>query len=248
MLIFFLLQETLHCLHSCLSHSVWLLVPWPARSGSESMSCSKRIEYCGLLSVATTSGIPCHANKDFELLTIKTEMMLTNDDGKMRTGAVAQWLQLTNGHRSLRPLGNFGNFLYPTLPVSFGRDTKSRRSLLFRGSKRSHTGGKCVTCRRHHILPVDNVFTMLITTLQQFISPFVNWYNVIPTSSVMQYLLCSTSTTHTVFLCCSRTSCLGVHYTVPTGQDWPSTPSPRLYLFGSLSPWNCCAPRRLTTK
>ena len=50
----------------------------------------------------------------------------------------------------LRPLGNFGNFLYPTLPVSFGRDTKSRWSLLSgayaRGSKISHTGGKCVTC------------------------------------------------------------------------------------------------------
>ena len=42
----------------------------------------------------------------------------------------------------LRPFGNFGNFLYPTLPVSFGRDTKSRRSLLSgvyaRGSKISH--------------------------------------------------------------------------------------------------------------
>ena len=25
----------------------------------------------------------------------------------------------------LRPLGNFGNFLYPTLPVSFGKDTKT---------------------------------------------------------------------------------------------------------------------------
>ena len=41
-----------------------------------------------------------------------------------------------------RPFGNFGNFLYPTLPVSFGRDTKSRWSLLSgvyaRGSKRSH--------------------------------------------------------------------------------------------------------------
>ena len=24
--------------------------------------------------------------------------------------------------RTLRPIGNFGNFLYPTLPVSFGRD------------------------------------------------------------------------------------------------------------------------------
>ena len=38
----------------------------------------------------------------------------------------------------------------PHLPVSFGRDTKSRWSLLSgvyaRGSKRSHTGCKCVTC------------------------------------------------------------------------------------------------------
>ena len=51
----------------------------------------------------------------------------------------------------LRPFRNFGNFLYLTLPVSFGRDTKSRRSLLSsvyaRGSKIYHTGGKCVTCR-----------------------------------------------------------------------------------------------------
>ena len=42
-------------------------------------------------------------------------------------------------------------FLFtPHLPVSFGRDTKNRWSLLSgvyaRGSKRSHTGGKCVTC------------------------------------------------------------------------------------------------------
>ena len=38
----------------------------------------------------------------------------------------------------------------PHLPVSFRRDTKSRWSLLSgvyaRGSKRSHTGAKCVTC------------------------------------------------------------------------------------------------------
>ena len=58
------------------------------------------------------------------------------------------WQTPTNP--ALRPLGNFGNFLYPTLPVSFGRDTKSRWSLLSgayaRGSKISHTGGKCVTC------------------------------------------------------------------------------------------------------
>ena len=39
-------------------------------------------------------------------------------------------------------LRNFGNSVYPALPVSFGGDTKSRRSLLSgvyaRGSKRSH--------------------------------------------------------------------------------------------------------------
>ena len=38
----------------------------------------------------------------------------------------------------------------PQLPLSFGRDTNSRWSFLSgvyaRGSKRSHTGGKCVTC------------------------------------------------------------------------------------------------------
>ena len=39
-------------------------------------------------------------------------------------------------------LRNFGNSVYPALPVSFGGDTKSRRSLLSgvyaRGSKISH--------------------------------------------------------------------------------------------------------------
>ena len=43
------------------------------------------------------------------------------------------------GKPSLR---NFGNSVYPTLPVSFGGDTKSHRSLLSgvyaRGSERSH--------------------------------------------------------------------------------------------------------------
>ena len=51
----------------------------------------------------------------------------------------------------LLPFQNLGKFVHPTLLVSFGRDTKSRWSLLpgvyARGSKRSHTGGKCVTCR-----------------------------------------------------------------------------------------------------
>ena len=53
-------------------------------------------------------------------------------------------------------LQNLGNFVYPTFPVSFGSDTISCWSLLSgvdaRGSKISHTGGKCVTCCRHHIL------------------------------------------------------------------------------------------------
>ena len=48
--------------------------------------------------------------------------------------------------------------------MSFGRDTKRHRSLLYgvyaRGSKRSHTGGKCVTCRGrwtpHSNLEKDN--------------------------------------------------------------------------------------------
>ena len=54
----------------------------------------------------------------------------------------------SDGGTSLR---NFGNSVYPALPVSFGGDTNSRRSLLSgvyaRESKRSHTGGKCVL---HH--------------------------------------------------------------------------------------------------
>ena len=47
-------------------------------------------------------------------------------------------------------LRNFGNSVYPALPVSFGGDTKNRRSLLSgvyaRGSKRSHQSAlECVT-------------------------------------------------------------------------------------------------------
>ena len=51
-------------------------------------------------------------------------------------------------------LRNFDNSVYPALPVSFGRDTKSCRSLLsgvyVMGSKISHTGGKCGTCGGLH--------------------------------------------------------------------------------------------------
>ena len=50
----------------------------------------------------------------------------------------------------LPPFQNLGNFVHLTLPVSFGRYTKSLWSLLpgvyVRRSKISHTGGKCVTC------------------------------------------------------------------------------------------------------
>ena len=53
-----------------------------------------------------------------------------------------------SGGTSLR---NFGSYVYPALPVSFGEDMKSHRSLLhvvcIRGSNISHTGGKLVTCR-----------------------------------------------------------------------------------------------------
>ena len=39
----------------------------------------------------------------------------------------------------------FGNSIYPTLPLTFGGDSKSRRSVLSgvyaRGTKTSHTGG-----------------------------------------------------------------------------------------------------------
>ena len=59
----------------------------------------------------------------------------------------------------LHPFANYDSCIGPILrlqdclihlPVSFGRDTKSRWSLLSgvygRGSKRSHTRGKCVIC------------------------------------------------------------------------------------------------------
>ena len=68
---------------------------------------------------------------------------------------VTCWCATDNREATVRiPLalhGNFGNFPYPTLAVSFGTDTKSRWSLLAgvyaRGSKIPHTGGKCLTCR-----------------------------------------------------------------------------------------------------
>ena len=74
----------------------------------------------------------------------------------------ARWpsgLECWTGNRTVRgsnptaenfSLRNFGNSVYPALPVSFGGDTKSRRSLLSgvyaRGSKRPHQSAQeCVT-------------------------------------------------------------------------------------------------------
>ena len=65
-----------------------------------------------------------------------------------------RWLALTTGRVRIplrtTSLRNFGNSVYPALPVSFGGDTKSRRSLLSganaRGNKRSHQPAlECVT-------------------------------------------------------------------------------------------------------
>ena len=74
-------------------------------------------------------------------------------------GAVAEWIRALawaddrTGSNPAAPtsLQNFGNPVYPALPVSFGGDgKKSRRSLLSgvyaRGSKRSHQSAlECVT-------------------------------------------------------------------------------------------------------
>ena len=67
-----------------------------------------------------------------------------------RGGAVVEWYSVglsvegTGVQNHLLPFQNLDNFVHPTLLVSFGRDTKSRWSLLpgvyARGSKRSHTG------------------------------------------------------------------------------------------------------------
>ena len=54
------------------------------------------------------------------------------------------------GSKPPPPFRSLANFVYPALPVSFGRDSKSRWSLLSgvyaRGSKRSHAGKWKKTC------------------------------------------------------------------------------------------------------
>ena len=75
-------------------------------------------------------------------------------------GAVPEWVRASTGDRTVDgsstttvanfSLRNFGNSIYPALPVSYGGDSKSRRSLLSgvyaRGSKRPHQSAlECVT-------------------------------------------------------------------------------------------------------
>ena len=73
---------------------------------------------------------------------------------------VAEWVRLerwtgdrvvlSSNPAAATSIRNFGNSVYPALPVSFGGDNKSRRSLLSgvyaTGSKRSHQSAlECVT-------------------------------------------------------------------------------------------------------
>ena len=111
---------------------------------------------------------PANALQSFTLLSCcfrttavgRSSSVLCRPLGGGRVRGLEHWLGLATGqfppagfepqcgkHFSLR---NFGNSVYPALPVSFGVDTKSRRSLLSgvyaRGSKRSHQSAlECVT-------------------------------------------------------------------------------------------------------
>ena len=64
-----------------------------------------------------------------ETLILHSEISLIEHfSNRIGGGGVAQWLERVTDDRvvagsfPLAPLVNFGNFLYPTLPVSFGRD------------------------------------------------------------------------------------------------------------------------------
>ena len=73
---------------------------------------------------------------------------------------MAQWLEPRTGDRGVlkksnpaaaTSLRNFGKSVYPNLPMAIGGDTKIHLSGVFaRGSKISHTGGICITCRGLH--------------------------------------------------------------------------------------------------
>ena len=69
------------------------------------------------------------------------------------------------------PFRYLGNFVHLTLPVFFGRDTKSLWSLLSGvyagGSKRSHIGGKCVTvvCKWKSVVATGRINDLLCNTV-----------------------------------------------------------------------------------
>ena len=79
-----------------------------------------------------------------------------------RVGLATAWSRVRIPLRQLNSLRNFGNSVYPALPVSFGGDTKGRRSLLSgvyaRGSKRSHQSAleMCNLWTPHSSLEKDN--------------------------------------------------------------------------------------------
>ena len=83
--------------------------------------------------------------------------------------AVTQWLDDREAAGSNRTGITWKrcHLLYRTLTVSFGGNAKSLWPLLFdqclcRGSKRSHTGSKCVTCRGINVRYDNNVYTTVI--------------------------------------------------------------------------------------
>ena len=98
-------------------------------------------------------------------------------------------------------LGSFRNFIAATLPVSFGRDMKSRWSLLpvvhVRESKISHTGGKWVTFRGFYL--VNNAYMMLIKN-----SVKVKVYFTLASQGLRISLLSSLSYCHQLHSCPSE--------------------------------------------
>ena len=69
---------------------------------------------------------------------------LPGDKWGLRWSSGRASVEGTGVQNHLLPFQNLGNFVHPTFPVSFGRDTQSRWSFLpgdyARGSKKSHTG------------------------------------------------------------------------------------------------------------
>ena len=107
------------------------------------------------LSWATAFG----GQKGWSPKTGSTVVLTTGNRGARWPSGLERWLGMATGQfwTGVEPhfgknfsLRNFGNSVYPSLPVSFGWDTKSCWSLLSgvyaRGSKRSHQSAlECVT-------------------------------------------------------------------------------------------------------